>query len=288
MTETRPTRRGEMPKWLAGVIIAIIVALAGYWGYHQLTTERGGEVVVVNERGGGGGRFQRGARDARAQRQPPQPSTKVTKSGGIIYVQADPMRLRARPQGNGKYVLDADYEGDVRYGFLGPKWQMLFIVSKLDKDPAMARHIGLTDAQTAKLAYQPVYPELTAAEKTLIAGLVGEWERVVNALAKTDRSKREERAKLDAARQAAENKLIEAVKAAGAAHLQETKTRFVQQVEAYSNVLTPEQIEKARTYTPPPATRPTPTLRRNPAPARQPSPAPAPTQATTRPAAAPR
>jgi len=289
MPERQSSSRRQIPNWLALIIIALLIGAVGWglWKFVWQTAVPQAEVVKLdpNAAGGRGGRnwAEREARMAERRAEQEREAARralgsvFRNSAGTIRGTRKEMRLTGW-QESGKMNVRVDYLDELRQNWLSQEqWQVFYLASRILDTKAMADYIELTAEQRQKLRSRPIVPILTDAERKQLEDLVAAWDKANTAVGKATAA---EKAAAIAAMQAAQEKLLASLAQIGTAHLEETKAAMVARVEAISSTLTPQQIDKAKQWTPrmaPPATRPSATTTIQPA-----RPAPAPSGVTSR------
>ena len=245
-TQNKP--RGAMPRWLAGILVLIVIAGGIYVG-RKMYRSMGGHglyTVVMDD-------------PQKAQLEGPRKTAE-----GAIHGNRNQVYFGATPR-DGSYIVSVYHAPALRQQWAkGDHEDVQRLSLRIVGNNRLAEHVGLTPEQRKALAALPSYysPPPTDEERQKVAELVKAWDSATGE-----------------AKSAARDALLNAVAAVGAAHLEEAKANWVKRVTEVPAILKPEQLKLARTWDPNKAPRT--------APAKQTAPPPAPAKATPAVAPAP-
>lgn len=223
--ENKP--KGAMPRWLAVVLILLVIAGGAYVANLLMRTSRGPAVdtLIVED-----------------PRQAMLDGPTKTASGAIIAHRGG-VRLSCTPRDD-SYIVSLYYDPSMRQQWAKADEELHRLAYRIVGNTRLAQHVAATPEQIKALNALPsLYtPRPTDEERKNFADLVKAWDTAT-----------------DSAKAAAREKLLEAVGAWGKTHLQEAKAGWIQRVNELPKILKPEQLQAARTWDPaktPPTTRP--------------------------------
>lgn len=243
-----------MPRWLAGILVLGVVAGGAYVGYRLYANPKGPTMhtLVVED-------------PLVAQRDGPH-----KRENGVIHAHRANTHFSATPR-DGSYVVSVVHSPDLRRQWAKADLAEAYsVVLKILNNAQLAKDIELTPQQRKAIGALPSYAViLTEEQRNNLIELTRAWDAATGE-----------------AKVAARTRLLDAVAATGAAHLEQCKANWITRVSEVPKIVTPEQLAAARKWEPPaakPAAAPAPKPVPTPAPAK-PAPAPAPAPQAAAPA----
>ena len=235
-----PQREG-LPNWLAGLVIALALAGAGWFAWTNLIKSDDGRVVAIREGPARGGRPQRASAPQRP-RFSPTIVEGVARSpfGRSIYARVGDAAVRGIPDNDGKaWDVMLEYF-DERTWVAPDQWRLVEQARIAMSLPHRGKEVGLTAQQKAKLDELNKGPQLSEAEKGKLIPLFAEWH-----------GKKEQRDQLKPQMMAAAGELTGKYREAA-------KAAVVKFAGEIAKVLSAEQVNmlKEGTRPPKPQTRP--------------------------------
>lgn len=229
--------KGAMPRWLAVILIILVIAGGGYVANHLIRSARGPSVgmVLVED-------------PQQAMRDGP-----IKRNDGGVSGHRNGVHFSCNPR-DGSYLVSMYYDSTLRRQWAKGDEDLHRLAYRIMGNTRLAQHVELTPEQTKALNALPsLYaPRPTDEERKTIADLTKAWDSATG----------------DAKAAAREN-LLNAVGDWGKTHLEEAKAAWIQRVAELPKILSSEQLKSAQTWDPskaPPATRPAKaTLTANPA-----------------------
>ena len=228
---TISSRPGGLPSWLVGVVVALVLVGAGWYIYRQVWKEdpsKNTDVVAIAPTTPPG----RGFFGSRGNNSSADGDGVSRRFSGSITARKGDAFVRAMPKSAGGYSLTLDWVPSAREQWVGKeKWDLSQLGTRATTISRLGGHIGLSREQRHRLIEASIDIELTATEQARFENLFQQWER----------ARPEDKAGL-------EQDLVASVAAADAAHLAAAKAATISRCQRIPDILTAQQIARARQY----------------------------------------